>query len=233
MRTILALLIVFMHAFTCYNGCWRQPAGYVDIPLYKWLARFSFAYTLEAFVFVSGYLFAFQRLTLNRIENVGRLIVNKLKRLVLPSIIFSVLYFILFYEYRGASNMVYFVINGCGHMWYLPMLFWCFIGGWLLEQVRIKDSWKLVFLVLLNLFSYQNFPLRLSNAFSFMVYFYGGFLCYKHFDSIKALITKRNIVISWSIFIAFFYRFSTASRCVIRICRRCIFKSAKSIFFHR
>lgn len=207
MRTILALLIVFMHAFTCYNGCWRQPAGYVDIPLYKWLARFSFAYTLEAFVFVSGYLFAFQRLTLNRIENVGRLIVNKLKRLVLPSIIFSVLYFILFYEYKGASNMVYFVINGCGHMWYLPMLFWCFIGGWLLEQVRIKDSWKLVFLVLLNLFSYQNFPLRLSNAFSFMVYFYGGFLCYKYSDKIKSLITKSNLVFSWMVFIVLFIIF--------------------------
>lgn len=66
MRTILALLIVFMHSFTCYNGSWKEPAGYVDIPLYKWLARISFAYTLEAFVFISGYLFAFQRITLKR-----------------------------------------------------------------------------------------------------------------------------------------------------------------------
>ena len=37
MRSILALLIVFMHSFTCYNGSWDRPAGYVDIPLYKWL----------------------------------------------------------------------------------------------------------------------------------------------------------------------------------------------------
>lgn len=66
MRTILALLIVFMHSFTCYDGCWRQPTGYVDIPLYKWLSRTSFAFTLEAFVFISGYLFAFQRINLNR-----------------------------------------------------------------------------------------------------------------------------------------------------------------------
>ena len=66
MRTILALLIVFMHSFTCYNGSWEQPAGYVDIPLYKWLQRISFAFTLEAFVFISGYLFAFQRITLKR-----------------------------------------------------------------------------------------------------------------------------------------------------------------------
>jgi hypothetical protein len=207
MRTILALLIVFMHAFTCYDGCWRQPAGYVDIPLYKWLARFSFAYTLEAFVFISGYLFAFQRLTLNRIENMGRLIVNKLKRLMLPSIIFSVLYFILFYEYNSASNMVYSVINGCGHMWYLPMLFWCFVGGWLLEQVKIKDSWKLAFLVVLNLCSYLRLPLRLSNAFSFLIYFYGGFLCYKHSNKIKSLIAARNLVIFWVVFVVLFVVF--------------------------
>ncbi len=54
MRMILAILIVFMHSFTCYNGSWREPAGYTDIPLYKWLSRTSFAFTLEAFVFISG-----------------------------------------------------------------------------------------------------------------------------------------------------------------------------------
>ena len=154
MRTILAFLIVFMHAFTCYNGGWKQPLGYVDIPLYKWLARFSFAYTLEAFVFISGYLFAFQRITLNRVENEMGLIVNKLKRLMLPSIIFSALYFVIFYEYKGVSNMLYSIINGCGHMWYLPMLFWCFIGGWLLEKIKIKSGWKVALLVLLNLFMF-------------------------------------------------------------------------------
>ncbi len=62
MRCILALLIVFTHAFTCYNHSWQEPAGFVDVPLYKWLTRTSFAFTLEAFVFISGYLFAFQRI---------------------------------------------------------------------------------------------------------------------------------------------------------------------------
>ncbi len=71
MRTILALLIVFMHSFTCFQGSWPPPEGFVDIPLYKWIARTSFAFTLEAFVFISGYLFAFQRIALNRTEGGG------------------------------------------------------------------------------------------------------------------------------------------------------------------
>ena len=111
MRSILALLIVFMHSFTCYNGSWEQPAGYVDIPLYKWLTRAAFAFTLEAFVFISGYLMAFQQLTLNRNVTNTHFLINKLKRLILPSIIFSFLYFIIFYHYTGVGDMFYNIIN--------------------------------------------------------------------------------------------------------------------------
>ena len=207
MRTILALLIVFMHSFTCYNGSWKEPAGYVDIPLYKWLTRTSFAFTLEAFVFLSGYLFAFQRITLQRTDGFWKLTSNKLKRLILPSIIFSVLYFVLFFEYKGLSDAMYSIINGCGHMWYLPMLFWCFLGGWLLEQIKIKDGWKIAFLVVLNLFTIIILPFRLSSAFSFMVYFYSGFLFYKYADKIKPLITLKRMVVIWLVFVIFFVVF--------------------------
>lgn len=203
MRTILALLIVFMHSFTCYNGGWSQPAGYVDIPVYKWLSRTSFAFTLEAFVFISGYLFAFQRIMLNRIGGIS-LIINKLKRLILPSIIFSILYFVLFFEYKGVGNMIYSIVNGCGHMWYLPMLFWCFVFGWLLEQIKVKDGWKMVFLIALNLFNVISLPFRISAAFAYLVYFYGGYVVYKHSEKIKSLITPQKIVVSCIVFAVLF-----------------------------
>ena len=97
MRTVLALLIVFMHAFTCYQGGWAKPEGYIDIPFYKWIARGAFAFALEAFVFISGYLFGYQSITLMRWGGV----LNKAKRLIVPSIIFSIPYFFIFYDYRG------------------------------------------------------------------------------------------------------------------------------------
>ncbi len=207
MRTILALLIVFMHAFTCYQGGWKQPEGYVDIPFYKWIARTSFAFTLEAFVFISGYLFAFQRITLNKKTSFGALVVNKLKRLILPSAIFSILYFIIFYSYHGLGNAFYSIFNGCGHMWFLPMLFWCFIGGWLLEQVKISDGWKLVFLICLNLFWPISLPLQISKATNYLVYFYGGFVAYKHRDNILSSISHKHIVWSWVVFGIVFFIF--------------------------
>lgn len=206
MRTILALIIVFMHAFTCYQHGWRAPEGFVEIPVYRWIAYTSFAFALEAFVFISGYLFAFQRITLNRGRGIS-LTISKLKRLILPSVIFSILYFIIFLPYKGFENAVYAIINGCGHLWFLPMLFWCFVGCWLLECVKIGDRWKIAFLVLLNLFFIFSLPLRISKAATYMVYFYGGFMFYKYADRMKSTITKKNLVWSWMIFVLLFVLF--------------------------
>lgn len=134
MRCILALLIVFMHSFTCYNGSWSEPEGYVDIPLYKWLARISFSFTLESFVLLSGYLFAFQRIILNREDGFFVLVKKKIKRLIIPSVVFSLLYFALFEEYIGLFDFIYRIVGGCGHMWFLPMLFWCFVFGYFINN---------------------------------------------------------------------------------------------------
>ncbi len=204
MRSILALLIVFTHAFTCYNGSWHQPEGYVDIPLYKWLTRASFAFALEAFVFISGYLFAFQRITLHRTDGFLSLTLNKLKRLILPSIIFSFLYFVLFEQYKGMGNMLYSIINGCGHMWFLPMLFWCFIGAWLLINLKISDGWKLALLAVLNLVAIIPLPLRFTNSASFLFFFYLGFLFYKYRTIVERVISPRSIVSLWLAFIVSF-----------------------------
>ena len=204
MRCVLAILIVFMHAFTCYNHSWRAPEGFVDVPVYKWLARTSFAFTLEAYVFISGYLYAFQSITLNKKKSLGTLVAGKLKRLMLPCIIFSGVYLAIFSQYKGLGNMVYSIIIGCGHLWFLPMLFWCFLGGWLLDKIKVKNVWKLAFLVCLNLLVLIILPLQLTSAASFMVYFYAGFVVYKHKDAIQAAIMPKRLLWGWILFAVVF-----------------------------
>ena len=206
MRCVLALLIVFMHAFTCYNGSWHEPAGYIDIPLYKWLTRWSFAFTLEAFVFISGYLLAFQRITLKRAGGI-RFIVNKVKRLILPNVIFSLAYFVIFFQYKGVGNMVYSTINGCGHLWFLPMLFWCFVLELIVEQINCKDKWKLVFLVVINLVAVITLPLRLTSAATFGIYFYGGYVVYKYREFFKRIISSKRLIKGWILFMLVFIVF--------------------------
>lgn len=93
--------------------------------------------------------------------------------------------------------MIYSIINGCGHMWYLPMLFWCFIGCWLLVNVNCKEIFKLVFLVMLNIIPLPTLPLRVTSACSFSLYFYSGYLVYQHRDKISDWLNARKTVWLW------------------------------------
>lgn len=125
------------------------------------------------------------------------LVVNKLKRLILPSVAFSTAYFIIFFKYEGIGDCLMQIINGCGHMWFLPMLFWCFIGCWLLVNVNCKEIFKLVFLVMLNIIPLPTMPLRVTSACSFMLYFYSGYMVYQHRDKISDWLNARKIVLMW------------------------------------
>ncbi len=132
------------------------------------------------------------------------LIINKLQRLILPSVIFSAIYFPLFYEYKGIWDLLYKLISGCGHMWFLPMLFWCFIFGWILEQIKIGDGWKLGILICINLFWPISLPLRLGEMANYLFYFYAGYFVYKYRDVIKPWITPKYILWSWIVFVILF-----------------------------
>lgn len=132
------------------------------------------------------------------------LTLNKLKRLIFPSIIFSTLYFVIFFEYKGIGDFLYSIINGCGHMWFLPMLFWCFLGGWVLERIELNDGWKLAILVCLHLFAVISLPFQLHAAAKFMVYFYGGLVLYKHSETIKSALTPMRLFMGWVIFAVVF-----------------------------
>lgn len=202
MRMVLAILIVFMHSFVCYNAGWPQPEGYVDISLYKWLSQVSYAFTLPAFVFVSGYLFAYQRS--NKPQPWGTVIWRKFKRLIIPSLLFSIIYFVFIYDYKGFGSALYLIVSGCGHMWFLPMLFWCFIGLWLLDIIKIGDGWKLAFLFVLNIFWIKSLPFQLSRTASFLFYFFGGFVVNKYSESIKKHLTIDYVVLSWIVFAVVF-----------------------------
>ena len=96
MRPIIIVLLVFMHSFTMFTGgtTWPLPSGIHSVELYKDLAWIAYSFMLEAFVFISGYLFSSQMERV-RVKFVT-LIKKKLHRLYLPSLVFSVAYFAFF-----------------------------------------------------------------------------------------------------------------------------------------
>ena len=79
-----------------HTGNWDMPEGCSVIPVYKAIGRFAYAFMLEAFVFVSGYVWAYQRETKGRKDDFLMLCRKKAVRLIVPTIIFGLLYCFLF-----------------------------------------------------------------------------------------------------------------------------------------
>ena len=182
MRPIVIILLVMMHSFTIYSdgGSWKRPIGIEPVSIYKWIQVITYGCMLEAFTFISGYLFGFQ---LRKKKNqFSSMVLSKLKRLIVPSIVFSVLYILLFQIKRGEEinwcSRIIEIISGVGHLWYLPMLFWCFIITWLLSKLKIKEGYKLIGVYIISIAKILPIPLGFSSMLQYLPFFYLGVYIY-------------------------------------------------------
>lgn len=91
-RPLAIIMLVLMHAFTIYGGSWPKPEKTYDVEVYFWIQKLSFACMLEMFVFLSGYVFAYQVCELKKKYSSYQLIKVKFKLLIMPSIVFSIIY---------------------------------------------------------------------------------------------------------------------------------------------
>ena len=135
-RLVLIIVLVLYHSFAPWCEAWRPFVGYTVSEAYWWIGTLSYSFMLPAFVFMSGYIYAFQRETLLR-NSFKSLVVGKIKRLYVPSIIFSVLYLMLITAFDvDFKKNIKSILEGVGHMWFLPMLFWCFIFMHILLNIK-------------------------------------------------------------------------------------------------
>lgn len=157
MRAVVVLLLVTVHCFTMYSGVntsWPLPDNYNVYEPYIWIQRISYSSLLEGYTFISGYVLAFS-LHKRKVQQLSQKdIIKKIYRLLVPSILFSILYSSLFYNKNYLSvHYVYDIISGLGHLWYLPMLFWCFTFEYALRLFHLKEPVLLILSVTLSIVS--------------------------------------------------------------------------------
>ena len=198
MRPILLLLLVSYHAFAPYCGTWNLPDGVETNIIYKWFALFPRAFQLEAFVFVSGYIFAMQVIQKNKFQSLIELAKSKFVRLIIPCWIFGAIYWLLF----KTISPVY-ILTGIGHLWYLLCLFWCFIFSFILYKKSYQDKHVLILLFILSSISFIPLPLQLGNAMYYLLFFYLGGVFWKHTSTITAYATNKTIFLLSVIFLMF------------------------------
>lgn len=174
-RLVLICCLVLYHSFAPYGNAWRSLSDQFILP-YFWISKISYSFFLGSFVFVSGFLYAHGDLIKGE-QPLVSVLKKKGKRLIVTSVIFSIIYLLIFGLKAGESisHAIYSIVEGRGHMWFLPMLFWLFIAMELTKRTKLKPSVVLVTAFILSVMEILPLPLRLDSAFQYFIFFYLGY----------------------------------------------------------
>ena len=189
-RPLVIFLLVVYHALCVFTGGWQAPPGVPENGVYWWLGRLISGFRIETIAFVGGYVFCYQCVETDRRTGLLPFVWKKFKRLIVPCFVFGIAFYALFC-YRPERFRLYVafwrVANGVSHLWFLPMLFWCFLTCWLFDRLldwlsRRHSAWLpwtgralLAVLAGVSLLRVTGLRMGLSRAPYFMFYFYLGY----------------------------------------------------------
>ncbi len=203
-RPILVVLLILYHSMCIHLeiGSWTLPYGVDKLPIYAIIGKLSYSFMLETFVFISGYVWAYQDEIKGHRASFAHLLKKKFMRLLLPAFIFGFLYIILI---EKEPITLYHILEGPGHLWFLPMLFCCFIIGWLIFKTEIPIQLSCFILFFISLFSFIKLPLNISEVLYYMPFFLLGYMIYGYRLKLLSLVTPRRIIFIWLIFFVSFF----------------------------
>lgn len=213
LRPLALFLVMLGHCLAPFAGFWDKIPfeGGGDMPLYWWLGQFVVKFHVELFIFISGYIFAYQSIDLGRVSNFKDFLVSKIKRLYLSCLIFGVAYYFCFYNQGGfdLSTFLLKVTSGCGHLWFLPVLFWCFVVGWFLNKSKVNHFIILGILAFISILPIPFMPLGISTSLHYLFYFYLGYAGWIY-RGVVLKHTKVGYILSFLVlylFLVIFYQY--------------------------
>ena len=125
LRSFAIITVVLYH---CYCP-WLYAWNWFECPLrglYSYLFETVMVGRMPLFVCVSGYLFSHLLLDRGKYQSFSGFIKNKIKRLLIPCFTFTGLMCVCLHE-----NYITAIWQGGYHLWFLKMLFLCFITCWI------------------------------------------------------------------------------------------------------
>lgn len=194
-RLFLMVGVVMYHAFAPFGGVWDSIA---DVSVYYWIDKFWQSFFMEGFVLISGYVFGFQIKEYSRsgkpFDTIA-FIRKKFFRLIVPSILFSIFYLLILKRPEGFNwHLLLDILNGEGHLWFLPMLFGCFVGCLVLEKMPVSRRFKLGIVLLLAVIPFPEIPFRINLSLHYLLFFYAGFLMQGNSSCLPdGLYSKRGV----------------------------------------
>lgn len=169
-RILVTLVVIFYHSSELYidDNC---GVGFPRIPLYEHLDVFIGLFQMPMFVFISGFLFGLQAAK-GKFESFGQLLTKKAQRILLPLVVFALAYYLIIPRVI-LDNVIWY--NSVGHLWFLEMLFECFLLQWMLRRLK---AWKQLLIAVAMTVISTKMPLVicLNSLGIYFVYFNAAFL---------------------------------------------------------
>ena len=203
-RIVLIVILVMYHAFCPFVGVWDSPENFPWVlPYYLW-GKMLISLMLEMFVFISGLVFGL-KMKRDGVQNVCNkgLITKRFQRLILPAIFFGALYVVLFYDFMaepGEAALNF--LEGAGHLWFLPMLFFCFVILAVLE--RCNCNRKVVLFIAICFSVFYVFGHLWSKVTYYFTFFLIGIYIGDSDFSVKPYAKLRNILLFLVIYLILF-----------------------------
>lgn len=211
-RPIVIFLLVFLHSFTKIADGGGYQNDYHLNDTYLWIVRFISGFRIETIALIAGYVFSYQSHDLGRRYQFLPYMWKKLKRLIVPMVFFGLIYYFCFYynpDTFTVSGFLLQLFSGCGHLWFLPMLFWSFLAIWLIDYLHCSSWWLLLGLAVLSIIPTLPLPLGFANLPHFLFYVYGGYFLWTKRDWLYKNCMKWPFAVTlWLIYIAIVIAFN-------------------------
>ena len=199
-RPIVIFLLVFMHSFSHVVNISNGSNVVTLIEPYKWIVDLIVGFRIETIAFVAGYVFSYQSNELNKKYHFCSFVFKKFKRLIVPMLFFSTIYYFCF-SFKSAEDFSFLaflfkIFSGCGHLWFLSMLFWCFISIWLIDHYKLHSWGLLIILAGLSLSPSISIPFGFGRLPHFLFYVYAGYyLWLKKEYILRFFVGKASVIL--------------------------------------
>ena len=216
LKIIGVLLVVIGHCTSIYTGGWVFTSP-VNSPIYGLIASYVYTFHVPMLVFISGSIYYYCRINKGKYTTLKSLIVNKLKRLIVPFLFMGIFYSIPIKYIIGMtdgnifSNIKSFILGlNTGHLWYLLMLFNTFILFYLYERFVLNKKYSIILnLILFNILyissGFFTNIFQINRAIQYSIFFYMGYEFFRSKDKLRLKLEQlktKNILIMIPILIA-------------------------------